>query len=76
MGAISDLLGLIAKGGVIMFPIYLCTIITVAIIIDCIVFFENYIVDEYRFLNAILNLIREGHGDKFLDQCQKFTNPL
>lgn len=27
MGAISDLFGLIAKGGIIMFPIFLCSII-------------------------------------------------
>jgi biopolymer transport protein ExbB len=73
MGAISDLLGLIAKGGIIMFPIFLCSIIALAIVIERIVFFRKYFVDGYRFLNSVLNLIKECNAENFLDQCK---NPL
>jgi hypothetical protein len=43
------------------------------IVIERIVFFEKYIVDVDRFLNAVLNLIKEGYADKVLDQCQKIS---
>jgi hypothetical protein len=59
-----------------MFLIFLCTIIGLEIVIKRIVLFRNYIVDGYRLLNAILNLIKKGYADKFLDQCQKFHNAL
>jgi len=76
MGAIADLFGLVSKGGIIMFPIFLCSIIALAIVIERIIFFKKYIVDIDGFLNPVLKLIKEGHADKVLDQCQKFPNPL
>jgi hypothetical protein len=59
-----------------MFPIFICSIIALAIAIERIVFFKKYIVDLGRFLNPVLNFIKEGHADKFLDQCPKLPNPL
>ena len=76
MGAISDLFGLIAKGGIIMFPIFLCSIIALAIVIERAIFFKKYIVDIDGFLKPVLDLIKEGHADKVLEQCQKSPNPL
>ena len=46
------------------------------IVIKRIVFFEKYIVDVGRFLNSVLNLIKEGYANKVSDQCQKFLNTL
>ncbi|PIP73088.1 MAG: biopolymer transporter ExbB [Nitrospinae bacterium CG22_combo_CG10-13_8_21_14_all_47_10] len=76
MGWISELFGLIGKGGIIMVPIFLCSIIALAIVIERIIFFRKYFVDVEGFFNPVLKLIREGHADQVLDRCKKKPNPL
>ena len=48
-----------------MFPIFLYSIIALAIVIERIVFFNKYIVDVDSFLNPVLNLIKDGHAENF-----------
>lgn len=76
MGGISDLFGLMAKGGLIMFPIFICSVVAMTIVIERIIFFKKYNVDVEGFFNPVLKLIREGHRDKVLDRCEKTPNPL
>ncbi len=80
MGGIFDFVGssmnYIAKGGIIMIPIFFCSIVALAIVIERFIFFKQYFVDVEGFLNPVLKLVSDGNTDKVLDRCHSQPNPL
>ena len=80
MGETSGLFGAamayINKGGIIMAPIVLCSVLALAIVIERFIFFKSYFIDVEGFFNPILKLVGEGNTSKILDHCHSNPNPL
>jgi biopolymer transport protein ExbB len=67
---------LIGKGGVIMIPICLCSVIALAIIIERLYFFKKSSSNLDGFFKSIEELLQNGEDEKTVDHCRKFPNPL
>ncbi|MBC8284634.1 MAG: MotA/TolQ/ExbB proton channel family protein [Nitrospinae bacterium] len=67
---------LISKGGVVMIPIFICSVIALAIIIERFIFFKKYFIDMDDFFSPIPNLVEAGNTEKVLAYCQNNPNPL
>ncbi len=80
MSGITDLFqsstGLIGKGGIIMFPICLCSVVALAIIVERLIFFKKSSDNLDVFFNSVQRYLRLGEDEKAVDHCQKFPNPL
>ncbi len=71
----AEPLELMAKGGIIMIPIFLCSIIALAISIERLIFFKKYLVDVEGF-NAIIKLVNAGNLEKVLEHCKNQSSPI
>ena len=80
MNGVTDLFqsstDLIGKGGIIMFPICLCSVIALAIIIERLIFFKKSSTDLDVFFKSVQGYLHQGETEKAVDHCQKFPNPL
>jgi biopolymer transport protein ExbB len=72
----SGIIDLISKGGVVMIPIFICSVAALAIIIERFIFFKKYFIDIEGFFDPILKFVEDGNIDKVLDHCKKNPNPL
>lgn len=72
----SGIIDLISKGGVVMIPIFLCSVIALAIIIERFIFYKNYFIDIDGFFKPILALVENGNTEKVMEHCQGNPNPL
>jgi biopolymer transport protein ExbB/TolQ len=52
----SGIIDLISKGGLVMIPIFICSVAALAIIIERFIFFKKYFIDIEGFLTLSLNL--------------------
>lgn len=66
----------ITKGGLIMAPIFLCSVVALAIIIERLIFFKKYFVGIEEFFNSIQKLVGDGNTKKIVDHCHNNPNPL
>ncbi|MBT5469736.1 MAG: MotA/TolQ/ExbB proton channel family protein [Nitrospina sp.] len=73
MTGIADL---ISKGGIIMAPIFICSIVAMAIVIERYVFYRKYFVDVEFFFKPILKLVGDGNTSKIIQHCRSNPNPL
>ncbi len=72
----SGILDLISKGGVVMVPIFICSIIALAIIIERFIFYKNYFIDIEGFFKPVLTFVESGNTEKVLEHCKNNPNPL
>ncbi len=61
------------KGGPVMYPIVLCSIVAAVIIIERMVYFRRIRVDEDKMINRLKATLAKGHHDEALAICE--TNP-
>jgi biopolymer transport protein ExbB len=67
---------LITKGGLVMVPIGLCSVIGLAIIIERLYYFRKSSSGLDVFFNSIQEFLQQGQKEKALDYCKSFPNPL
>ena len=67
---------LISKGGLVMVPIGLCSVIGLAIIIERLYYFRKSSSGLDVFFNSIQEFLQQGQKEKALDYCKSFPNPL
>jgi biopolymer transport protein ExbB len=67
---------LIYKGGFIMIPIILGSIIGLAIVINRINYFNSLKMDVDAFIDKIHSLVRKNEIDQAVNECQGVTHPL
>jgi biopolymer transport protein ExbB len=59
-----------------MFPICLCSVIALAIVIERLLFFKKSAGDIDGFYKTIQDYLHQGKNDKALDHCKYSSNPL
>jgi len=67
---------LISKGGLVMIPIGLCSVIGLAIIIERLYYFRKTSSGLEVFFNSIQGFLQQGQKEKALDYCKLCPNPL
>lgn len=70
------MISFLEKGGYLMFPIILCSVISVAIIIERFVNLREDKVIPKDFFNRIKGLLLEGHINEVLSICSKSNKPI
>lgn len=63
--------GLIAKSGLLIIPIFLCSIFSMAIIIERLFFYWNIRSNKMSVLSPILDLVRKHEITEAIDSCEK-----
>ncbi len=70
-------MSVIVKGGILMIPILLCSVISFAIIIERLVQLGRARRENQRFLRAIQGRIRKGHLEEAIRVCEEnLSSPL
>lgn len=75
-GFLQSTIDLIGKGGIIMIPICICSVIALAIIIERLVFFKNSSANLDDFYASIQDFLHQNKAEKALAYCNSFPNPL
>jgi biopolymer transport protein ExbB len=73
---LTNMIDFIAKGGYLMIPILLCSVISLAIIIERFVNLREDKVIPKDFFNRIKGLLLEGHINEVLSICSKSNKPI
>ena len=66
----------LVRGGVLMVPIAICGILTVAIIIERIVFLQRTEIDSEKFLDEIEKTINAREIKKSISLCDSYSGPV
>ncbi|QPJ64025.1 MAG: MotA/TolQ/ExbB proton channel family protein [Candidatus Nitrohelix vancouverensis] len=69
-GLWASTLQLIGKGGVVMFPILLCSVIALAIVIERLVFFKRVSEDFESYYAKVRSMLEGGRKDSALAYCR------
>jgi len=70
------MINIILKGGLVMYPIILCSILSLAIIIDRLIFYQSARKDPKRLIEELKELVSKGKVKEALDRCDKENTPL
>jgi biopolymer transport protein ExbB len=64
------------KGGLVMWPIALCSVVAVVIIVERLIYFRRIRVDEQRLINRLKSTLAKGHHDEALAICDSNPSPI
>jgi biopolymer transport protein ExbB len=64
------------KGGLVMWPIALCSVVAVIIIVERLIYFRHIRVDEQRLINRLKSTLAKGHHDEALAICESTPSPI
>lgn len=67
---------MIQKGGPIMYPIILCSILSLAIIIERLYHLYTAKIDTKKFMSSILNTLKRNRIMEAIDICDKTPGPI
>jgi len=67
---------LISKGGFMMYPLLLASIISLAIIIERLAFFHKNLIDERRLMEQLSLEIKHKNYSAALQICQRYQGPV
>ncbi|MCM8785743.1 MAG: MotA/TolQ/ExbB proton channel family protein [Candidatus Omnitrophica bacterium] len=67
---------IVVKGGYIMIPIFICGVLTLAIIIERFIYLKNSQIDSERFISEIENLIKKRKIREAIEKCEKYNKPV
>ncbi len=70
------MIDVISKGGIMMWPIILCSIIALAIVIERIIRFSQMSIDTRRFLTDIISLVEKGKIEQALSLAEQTPGPV
>ena len=76
MSEATSFFELISKGGLVMIPIGLCSVIALAIIIERLHYFRKCSLKLDVFFILIQELLQRGQKEKVLNHCKTSPNPL
>lgn len=76
MGAFGRLWELIQLGGWLMWPILLCSVISVAVVIERFVSFRRARIETRAFLDRVLRLVNESRNSEAVDLCRLTPGPV
>lgn len=76
MGAFQRLWELIELGGWLMWPILLCSVLSVAVVIERFMAFHRARIDTRAFLERILRLVNESRNSEAVDLCRLTPGPV
>jgi len=71
-----SLWSLFLKGGIIIFPIFFCGVLTIGIIIERLISLKNAEIDNEKFINEIEELLRRRKIKEALQLCDKNDKPV
>jgi biopolymer transport protein ExbB len=71
-----DMWKIFLKGGPLMWPILLCSVFALAIIIDRLWYIHKIRIDTRQFLNRILDKMKRHQIKEALEICEKRRNPI
>ena len=71
-----SLWNLFLKGGIIIFPIFFCGVLTIGIIIERLISLKNAEIDNEKFINEIEDLLRRRKIKEALQLCDKNDKPV
>jgi len=74
--AIASSFQLLGKGGVVMIPIVLCSIIALTIIIERLLYFKKCREDPDEFFQGLMNVLKDERPSKSLEFCKNSPGPL
>ena len=69
-------ISLLGKGGMVMVPIVLCSVIALAIIIERLYFFKKNQEDPEKFFSVLKDLLQDGEHPKAMELCKNSTGPI
>jgi biopolymer transport protein ExbB len=64
------------KGGLVMWPIALCSVVAVVIIVERLIYFRRIRVDEQKLINRLKSTLAKGHHDEALAICESSPSPV
>ena len=70
------MLDLVLKGGLLMWPIVLCSVFSLAIIIDKFLYFLRIKINSEDFFSGVRNLIKRANFREAIELCEKKSTPL
>ncbi len=70
------MIDVISKGGIMMWPIILCSVIALAIIIERLIRFSQMSIDTRRFLNDVISLVEKGKIEQALSLAEQTPGPV
>jgi len=71
-----SLWSLFLKGGIIIFPIFFCGVLTIGIIIERLIFLKNAEIDNEKFISKIESILRRRKIKEALELCDKNDKPV
>ncbi len=71
-----SLWNLFLKGGIIIFPIFFCGVLTIGIIIERLISLKNAEIDNEKFINEIESILRRRKIKEALQLCDKNDKPV
>ena len=71
-----SLWSIVVKGGLIIIPIILCGVLTLAIIIERLISLKNSEIDSEKFVEEIEQILRRRKIKEALDFCEKYDKPV
>jgi len=64
------------KGGLLMYPILLCSLVSVAVVCERLYRFRQARLKDPLFLDRIKEMIKDGKVDEALKECKQAKNPI
>jgi biopolymer transport protein ExbB len=71
----SGLLEIIQKGGPLMWAIFACSVVSIGVFVERLIFFHRSSLNTSEFLNGIRNLIRRKQFKEALERCDEAYGP-
>lgn len=64
------------KGGLLMWPIALCSVVAVVIIVERLIYYRRIRVDEQKLISRLKSALAKGHHDEALSICDANPSPV
>lgn len=67
---------MIKSGGPLMWPIIICSVVAVAIVVEKLIYFQGIRTDTHQLKTAVFELIKDNRVQDAVQLCQKNPSPL
>ncbi len=69
-------MNIILKGGILMYPIILCSVLSLAIIMERLIFYKSARKNPQKLMEDLKDFINRGRVKEALERCDKDNTPL
>jgi biopolymer transport protein ExbB len=70
------MIDIIQKGGIVMYPILLCSVVAAVIIVERLIYFWRIRVNEQAMIARLRATLEKGHFDEALSICETNPSPI